>query len=131
MIIRPYRDEDFETISSWWDQVREVGPLPGMMVPDGTFVVEIDDEPVMTLTVFKTQSKEVSFLEGFCRKPDLDRLTSKQVGALLWEHCFQYLRDDGFKRVICLSHKPALTGRYQNFGMQVNLNGLSALGKVL
>lgn len=129
--IRPFRGSDFEPICSWWISAHEQPPLSGMMISDGTFVLELDDRPVMTLTAFKTQSKEIAYFEGYCRSPDLDRSLSQELGHFLWNHGYQYFKDQGFKRVIAMTDKVALKNRYIELGMDLNLSGLYSLGRVL
>jgi hypothetical protein len=131
ILIRSFQDEDFELICSWWKAWNEVPPLPGMMISDGTFVLEYEDKPVMTLTAFKTQSKEIAYFEGYCRCPKLDTLVSNQLGVILWNHGYKYLKDNGFKRAIALTDKLALRNRYLELGMDWNLSNLYSLGKVL
>lgn len=129
--IRRFKETDFYSICEWWKAWGEEPPLLGMMIKDGTFVVEYDEIPVMTLTAFKTQSKEISYLEGFCRSPKLDPAESKRLGSLLWNVAFQYLKDEGFKRVICFANKESLKNRYIELGMHETLGGLTALGREL
>lgn len=127
--IRPYRENDFETIVSWWEAHHEVPPLPGMMIEDGTFVLEMNGEPIITLTAFKTQSKQISFLEGFCSKPGLDKKLRNELSRGLWRHVLNYLKEDGFKRVMIMAHREALAKRYQELGMQMGLHSVQTLGR--
>ncbi len=129
--IRPYQESDFEEICSWWKRHGETPPLPGMMVEEGTFVLEKDDKPVMTLTVLMTQTREISYFEGYCKSPELPKRMSNELGKILWQHGFQYLKERGFKRVIILTDKDALSDRYERLGMSKNMSGIHALGRVL
>lgn len=129
MIIRAYKDSDYETIASWWTQAGEIGPLPGMMVEDGTFVVEIDGKPVMSQSVWLTQSKCIALFELFIRDPNTK--LPKDVGAKLWQHCFQYAKSRGYNFCITYSKEPRLTERLESFGMNKSLSGLQGLWKEL
>lgn len=129
--IRPYENKDYNMICSWWEGHRETPPLPGMMVEDGTFVVEFNNEPVMTLTVLITQSSQVSYFEGYCAKPHLPKDISNELGVILWDHCYQWLKDNGYKRVNVLTDKHTLVNRYKDLGMSENMNGLYSLGRSL
>lgn len=130
-MIRPYRDDDFEMIKQWHLDHETDPPLPGMMVKDGTFVVEEEGVALMCVTALKTQSCEISYLEGFCSKPGMGVETRRALGALLAEHCYQYLSEAGFKRVVCLSPHPSLTRRYEELGFRSSMNGLESLMKEL
>ena len=128
--IRPYRESDYEIICSWWREHKETPPLPGMMVEDGTFVVEVGGCPVMTMTVFTTQSKEISYFEGYCSEPGLEKKFRNTIGKSLWEHCYTYLRDRGYKRVLIFTEKHKLVKRYEELGMRQNVY-VHSLGRVL
>jgi hypothetical protein len=132
MKIRAYCEDDYEEISSWWKSYGHPIPLRGMMIEDGTFVVEKEEKPAMTLTVYKTQSKQVSYLEGYCVRPDISKKESNEMGNLLWEHCFDYLRRQGFKRVSGFTfYYPSLIRRYREFGMKVQTMNLVSMGREL
>jgi hypothetical protein len=130
-MIRSYRHSDFEEICSWWKGHGEVPPLPGMMIESGTFIAEQDGIALMTLTTLMTQSKEISYLEGFCSKPGLDFKLRRALGTALWDHCLHFLKSNGFKRVNILSGKKRLTERYKQFGMIEQVSELTSLGRVL
>jgi|SRR6478735_2608065 len=129
--IRAYQHTDFEEICKWWVGHHELPPIQGMMIENGTFILENDHQPVMTLTAFMTQSKEVSYIEGYCAKPGLDSALRRTLGEMIWEHCFQFLRSNGFKRALAFTDKPELVNRYKKFGMIKNMDGLSSLGREL
>jgi hypothetical protein len=129
--LRPYRESDFEEIHSWWTRHNECPPVPGMMVTNGTFVLEHDNKPIMTLTAFVTQSKEISYLEGFCAKPGVSKEITRECGPMLWEYAFEFLRHNGRKRVVILTNKEGLAKRYKELGMEENMKELISLGRVL
>src|SRR5215203_5652049 len=115
--IRPYKESDFHEIVSWWKEHGEFAPLPGMMSGEGTFVLELDTQPVMTLSVLLTQTKEMSYFEGYCAKPGLQKNIRNALGQLLWQHGYQYLKNLGYKRVLIFTDKDALANRYERLGM--------------
>src|SRR5690349_13315870 len=112
LIIRDYRDEDFGTIVSWWNKHKELAPLPGMMTPEVTQVMEMNSIPVMTLSMFTTPSKEVSFFEGFCSRPGISKSDRNYMSKYLFNHCCKLLREKGYKRVMIMTNKPKLAERY-------------------
>lgn len=129
--IRPFRNTDFEMICSWWEFYGAVPPIAGMMCEDGTFILELGTEPVMTLSVLLTQSKEISYFEGYCAKPGLSKENSNDCGNILWDHCYKYLRDKGYKRVIIFTDKDSLARRYMDLGMTKAVGGLTSLAREL
>lgn len=129
IVIRPYEESDYGEICSWWLEQDETPPYPGMMVNNGTFVLEYNGERVMTLTALMTQSKQISYLEGFCSKPGLNRSERNKLSLLILSWCIQFLKENHFKRTVILTHKLALKKRYQELGMTPIMRGLYSLGK--
>ncbi len=127
--IRPFRQEDFKNIANWWSSAGECPPLDGMMIEDGTFVLEIEGVAALSLTVFLTQSKEISYLEGFVKNPLFHEFNLNKYGQLLWDHCFKYASDKGYKRIICYCAVEKLIGIYSKFGMTLTCRNLSSLAK--
>lgn len=129
--MRHYRDSDFDEIVSWWDAYEQCPPLQGMMIEDGTFVLEREGVLLATLTVLYTQSKKISFLEGFCAKPGLDKEFRNILTQKLFNHACDHLRARGFSRVTILTEHEHLMNRYQEMGMEFQSVGLYSLGKGL
>jgi hypothetical protein len=123
-MIRNYENSDFETICSWWRAAGEPPPLPGMMVEDGTFILERNHKPILSLTVMITQSN-IAYFEGYIAAPGVSRLPSD--GLSLWNHCFDYAKRCECKHVILYAGKEALVRRYQELGAVPALSGLTAL----
>lgn len=131
MLIRPFKNTDYETIASWWQQHEEIPPHAGMMCEDGTFVVELDGEPVMSQTVLCTQSKLLCIFEFFCKSPNAKHLIGKEVGHDLWQHCFAWAKSKGYKYAITYSKEERLSKRLETFGMIRSLSGLQSFYKEL
>lgn len=129
MNIRPYKHSDYETICSWWTTHGEPGPVLGMMIEDGTFVAELCDEPALSLTVFLTQSKELAYLEGYVKNPKFKNLEAE--GKQLFEHCYDFAKSKGYKRVVMFSQVPKLNEKCIRYGMLKAASHLSSTVKEL
>lgn len=129
--IRPYVSNDFNEIVSWWTKQNECPPTPGMMIEDGTFVLEIENIPALSLTVFLTQSKEISYIEGFVKNPVFKGVSLEAFGSKLWEHCFQYAKEKGYNRIICYCIENKLKDKYARFGMTTTCSSLTSFVKEL
>ena len=127
-MIRPYKNSDYEMICSWWAMRYEYPPLQGMMIEDGTFIYEIKGKPAMSLTVYKTQSN-IGYLEGYISNPEIE--TKKEYGQELWDHCFQWAKENGVKHLVCYTNQERLVERYTQLGMSPTINRLTALSKDL
>lgn len=114
-MIRSYKPTDYENICSW------VGTrIPeGMLVENGTFVLEIENVAALTLSVFLTQSKQVAYLMGFYKNPIFKSISLEPFGQQLWNHCFEHAQSKGYKRILCFAETnvPKLQEKYMRFGM--------------
>ncbi len=130
--IRNYTDNDFKMISKWWKDANENGPLPGMMPEESTFVLEWDGVAIAALTALETNTKGISYLEGYIGNP-LPELHAirRELAPQLWNHAFRYLKEKGFERVICLAGHERLVARYEQLGMTALSGAYTALSKEL
>lgn len=128
-MIRPFKDSDYSMICSWWNAAGEPAPSSGMM-GYGTFVLELDYCPALSLTVFLTQSKQVAYIEGFIKNPEFKQSLETE-GQTLWNHCFEWAKARGAKNVFCYCKQPKLEKKYERFGMTKVDSDLSAFVREL
>lgn len=131
MKIRPYKNSDYEMISSWWTAYNEPAPIRGAMIENGTFILEFKNVPALCLTTLLTQSFEVAYVAGFVKNPLFKEIPLEPEGQHLWNHCFSYAKDKGYKRVLCFSVVDKLTKKYEKFGMKKTYNSLTSFVKEL
>lgn len=129
--IRPYSFSDFEMVYSWWTSAKECPPILGMMINDGSFILELNGVPALSLTVFLTQSKEISFIEGFIKNPEFRNTNLEEYGKILWNHCFNYAKDSGYNRIICYCLENKLIDKYKRFGMEQSASNLTSFVRIL
>lgn len=129
--IKPYSHSDFEQICSWWDGYGESRPVEGMMIENGTFILELNEIPTLCLTVLLTQSKEMAYLFAFIKNPTFNGQNLEEYGRVLWDYCAKFAKDLGYKRVICFAGTNKLKDKYEKFGMKQTMTGLSSLVKEL
>jgi hypothetical protein len=123
--VRHYRNEEFETIHQWWLAAREPAPLPGMMPPDSTFVVELNDAPIVAVTIYLTNTPEVAYVENLISSPQLDADTRALAVECLNAYIGKFARARGYKRLMCMSEKAALMKRYKELGYTKTLEGVA------
>lgn len=129
-MIRPYKNSDYEMIASWWKYHNEVGPLPGMMIENGTFIYEHEGQPILSLTVFITQSN-VCYLEGYIACPGISKNITHPAGKELWDYCYDWAHQNKMQYVVCYTDKRILSNRYEQLGMTKALDNLISLTKDL
>lgn len=129
--IKPYKNSDFEQIVSWWNFYKECPPIEGMMIEDGTFILELNNTPAICVTVFLTQSKEICYFEGLIKNPMFKDNNLNEYVKLLVDHCSDYCKNKGYKRVVAFSSNSKLTNKYESFGFNRTLQNLTGLMREL
>jgi hypothetical protein len=99
-----------------------------MMVEDGTFVLERDDKPIMSLTVLLTQSS-IAYFEGYIADPHAPR--RKLDGAALFDHCTRYAKRWDCNQIYIYAAHEKVAKRYEELGMTRALKGLTGLVRSL
>lgn len=131
LTIRNYRPTDFSAIASWWTDRGDMAPHPGMLVEDGTFVLENDGEPAASQTILCTQSKDICILEFFCKNPKPVHPVPRGFEQVLWKHCFAWAKVRGYKYVVGYSKVERIFPRLEAAGMTRSLGGLQSFFKEL
>lgn len=129
MNIRLFNKNDYETIKMWWYKAHEIPPTLEMLPEDSTFILELDNKPKVSLTVYLTNSKHLAYLENFAKDPELE--DSKQYTELLAKHVEKFAKEQGYKVLACLAYKDKLKKRYEDLGYINTLNNLSSFIKEL
>lgn len=129
MNIRLFKKDDYELIRSWWIKANEFPPYQEMLPEESTFILEIDNQPKMCLTVYLTNCKFFAYLENFIKDPEFKN-SKNEVNQLL-EHAEKFAKDKGYKVLFCLAYKDKLKKRYEELGYKNTLNNLSSFVKEL
>lgn len=130
VFIRPYHPNDYGMICSWWGEFGQDVPTPGMLLEDGTFILDLDGTSSLCLTVLLTQSKDMSYLFAYIKNP-LYCGCLEEYGKQLWDHCFDYAASKGYSRIICFADNPKLEAMYKRFGMIETTKNMTGLIKEL
>lgn len=132
MNIRKYQVSDFSMLHTWY--TRESVPqelLIDAVSEDGTFILELEGVPSLSLTVLKTQCKQIAYLFNFIKNPEHKDINLEEYGHVLWDHCCNYAKDAGYKRVLCFANIPQLKEKYKRFGMTITSPNLTGFVKEL
>jgi len=127
MNIRLFNKNDFEMIKMWWNEAQEMPPTIEMLPEESTFILEVNNEPQVCITVYLTNTNYVAYLENFIKNPNLK--DSKEYTKKIVEHAENFAKQKGFKILVCLSYKEKLKQRYQDLGYINTLNNLSGFAK--
>lgn len=130
-LIRPYTHKDFAMIDKWWEISTNQHIFEGVMVEDGTFILEIKGVPALCLTTLLTQSKQMAYVSSYIKNPLFKGINLESYGHILWNHCFNYAKDKGYKRILCMAEFEQLKNKYERFGMKRTLNNIATFAKEL
>lgn len=114
--IRPYHPNDYEMICSWFKHFGDAQPTPGMLLEDGTFIMEIDYFPAICQTVLLTQSKDMAYLEFLIKNPEFTASLEDYI-SVLWDRCFRYASERGYSRILTFSENDKLSEKFKRLGM--------------
>jgi hypothetical protein len=132
MNIRNYKKSDLNTILGWYSDRNQHGPLPDMFLEDSTFVLEYDNKPVMCISIYLTNSKEIALLEHLARDPEFnDRSTTGEAINMITNYVENFTKNMGYKRIFTLINRQSLKNKYSDFGYLETNNGISIFMKEL
>ncbi len=129
MNIRLYKDSDLKIIKEWAKAHNEYIPESEYLPKDSTFILEIDNKPLVVMTVYLTNCKEIAYLENLMKDPEFVGSVKDEAVQMIFNHCENFTKEQGFKRLIALTSVEPLKTKYQNLGYNKFLNNLSAFAK--
>lgn len=124
--IRPYFADDWEEVEGWWKASGEIPPLPTMMPLESSFIAEIDEKPALAVALYLTNTPELAYVENFIGNPAVKGGLRREAALALSHYIATFAKQRGFKRLMCLTEKPALKTRYMELGYHPTLGGVTA-----
>lgn len=128
MNIRLYRPNDWNILKSWWTKVNQPFMTEEMMTSDSTFILEFDNKPVASITLYLTNCKEVAYVENLIRDPEFHNRDA--INGLIG-HMEKFAKEKGCKRLVVLSNKDKLNKKYESIGYFTTCYNMSCLVKEL
>ena len=128
--IRNYKKDEYAMILGWWNDCQEVAPLPEMLPEESTFILDVNDQPTICVTVYLTNSKTFCMVDNLICNPAFrdSKLRRKAVEVMNgYVDCFA--KEKGFERILCMTEKNALKRRYMELGFRPTLDGVTTLIK--
>lgn len=132
MKIRPYKKEDYAEISAWWKAAKEPGPSRDMMPEESSFILEVQGTPWIAVTVYLTNSPELAWVDNLIASPKMPGGEAR-AAAIFWLQAFleRWTKEQGYKKLFCMTEKEVLVKRYQDLGYEPTLKGVTTLIKIL
>ena len=130
--IRNYNPEtDFEELSQWWAAAREIAPTFDMVPEESTYVLEMDGIPALSVSLILTNIREYCYVENFIGNPELRGPKRKAASVELLKYISDIAAQRGYKKLLCLGHRPRVKARYQELGFVQTLDGVGTFIKEL
>lgn len=117
--IRNFKNEDYDIVNSWWKKVGEIGPTIDYLPEESSFILEIDNNPCLCISVYLTNTPSAYF-ENLIADPEFkDR---KYAAEILLKHAFNFAKNKGYKYALGFTNYEKLATRHLEMGWQKKKN---------
>ena len=127
MTIRNYKDSDFEMLCSWWHESQQMAPGKSL-IPETTYILEINEVPALSLSLFTTNVKGMCYFENFIGNPNL-KAQRKEYSKQLMDYVENKAKELGFEQIVCFSTSNKVSEYYKKLGMKPTVYGLTSFSK--
>lgn len=125
--IRKYKVEDLTMLQSWYSAIGWT--LKETSLPkDTTFVLEVDNIPVLSGCLFLMNCEDACMIENFIGNPEHKELRKDKLPILL-KHLEQEAKKAGYKTVVLFSFEDKLKKLYENLGFTKTLDNVTTFAK--
>jgi hypothetical protein len=129
MNIRPFKIEEYFMVCQWWTTQGEEAPSLAMMPLESTFMVDVNGNPILAVTLYLTNSKEVCYVENLIGNPEYKTESRKLAAAKLQEFIEQFAKDRGYRHLVCFGYKEKVKNRYVELGYKKTMDNISSFSK--
>lgn len=126
MNIRLYKKEDYNMISNWWIAANEPPPPSEMLTDDSTFILEIDNQPMISVMLLLTNTK-LAWVTSFVKNPEFKN--SKEASKAIVEYAENFAKEKGYTTTLMFAYTEKLKKRYQDLGYINSANNISSFVK--
>lgn len=127
--IKLIQNHEYASIMAWWRLHGMSEPSLAAMPIDTTFVLHLNDEPVLSVTLFLTNSSEFAMVDNLVSSPLLDRVKRKSLVSLLQDFLEIYAKEAGYAKLFCFADNKKTLERYKQLGYKETSSTISTLIK--
>ena len=127
--IRNYKYTDYPVLKAWWEANNEAAPTLSLMPLESTFVAEWEGKPLLSVTLYLTNCKEIAFVENFIGDPEAKGPLRKEAGQVLQRYIEKWAKAAGYNRLMCTLLTEPLKPRYEELGYKTGVSGVSLMVK--
>tara|TARA_B100000085_G_scaffold278270_1_gene299830 strand:- start:500 stop:964 length:465 start_codon:yes stop_codon:yes gene_type:complete len=115
MLVRPWdRDNDYDTLVSWWKDW-QFGVVPKECLPPAGIMVEMDGKPVCAGGLYVGEGTQFGFMEWIVTDKNADQRLAHNGLKLCIDAIMQLAKDKQIKLVYTATKEQALHKRYTKY----------------
>lgn len=119
MVVRLFKNEDYDEVSGWWKAHNEPVP-PRELIPESTYIVETSDgRPWVCLSLIEFNTPWIAWSAGLVSNPEVDYHGRKEAVKELWDTVANVAKAKGYKNLLCIAPNKKLENRYKDLGFEV------------
>lgn len=130
--IRPYnKNQDLELIYSWCKSYGLPDTVRTNIPEDTTYVLEYNNQPIMSACLYLTNCKNFSFIENAIKDRSIDKNVTEKGLEILFSYLESKSRELGYRMTFIMadSHLEKLNSKYFNMGYKVAIPSITLLCK--
>ncbi len=128
MIIRNYKNSDYETICSLFKEVKEIAPQKEQLPEESSFVAEVNGKVSALVTIFLT-NVNICYMENLIANPKIEN--RKEIVQNLMNYVFDYAKNKGYKYAAGFTMHEKLAKRHIDIGWDYKVHNVIIVGKEL
>lgn len=129
IIIRNYNKEDYKMLASWWHEHLQLAPREDMLPPDTTYILEYDNQPVLSACLYLMNCPGASMLENLISNPKHESLERKILVSYLIKYIEREAKKRGYNTLVLFSYQDKLKIRYEELGFVKTLDNVTTFAK--
>lgn len=126
-IIRNFSTADYSTLLQWWECAGSPPAALEMLPEQSTFIIEQNEIPLVSVTLYLNNSRMFSQVDNLIANPSISPELRREAVNELNEYIGLFAQSLGYKRLFCMSEKPALVERYRTLGYTPTLSGVTTM----
>ena len=116
-------------IREWWIAAGSPAPTMDMMPENSSFVLEVDGKPLLAVTVYMTNSKQIAWVDNLISSPLPFKGNRRDYVEEMQKFLEIWAKTEGYKSLFCFSEKEVLVKRYMELGYMPTLKNVTTLVK--
>lgn len=126
--IRPIEEHERPMLQSWWIEHGMMPPEGQMMPLESTYLMEIEDVPMLSVTIFWTNAS-VAWADNFVANPGVPAACRKKSTSTLLQFLESLSKTRGKDRLFCMGATESTKRRYEQLGFRRTLDDVATFIK--